>query len=697
MPYRFLHRLKFQDKINLGTAAIVVFFGLITAMAVSSVSVDAILEENRERGTSMTRNLALRAVDPILAGDILRLKNLVDEIEGLSDYITYAFVQDAQGDVMVHSFKKGFPIDLKDANTTPFKGVSIQQLDTGDMRIFDFAAPIAVGGNRLGSVRLGISQVRVQSAQRDVISTIFGITAGVAVAAMLLTTVFARGVTRSINLLRESAEDVVRGNLNVHTAPPVLHNCWDIMECASDQCPAHGDGAHRCWYLAGTMCPDCKDLEMPDKLASCRQCKVYRENAGDEIQSLAETFDVMTLTLGAYIEELKRTQGDLERQRSLMQTILDVTPDLVAMQGSDLKYMAVNKAFCAYFHRTEGEIMGRTDFELFGETLADASYHEDMQVLITGKPLSKQVLMGREGNRRWFHVLKVPVHDGNDVIGLLLTARDISVIKQYQEQLVHSQKMHDLGKMAGGVAHEINTPLGIILGYTQLLIEDAPEGQMREDLIIVERQTKVCRKIVADLLGFSRNIESSMEPMDLNASITEVAELVENIFRQERVIIDLDLDPNVPRIVGDRDKLKQVWMNLLGNAFDAVGSDGYIYVGTKLCSHRRRVLVTVADTGSGVNEKDIGRVFDPFFTTKAVGEGTGLGLSLSFGIITDHAGKISVTSPAPLEYLNHSDDPDAPVTGPGSLFIIELPLTKEGLPDEECPEVTALKGLSPST
>lgn len=698
MPYRLLHRLKFQDKINLGTAAIVVFFGVITALAVSTVSVDAILEENRERGTSMARNLALRAVDPILAGDILRLKNLVDEIEGLSDYITYSFVQDAQGDVMVHSFKKGFPIDLKDANVTPKKGVNVQLLDTGEFRIFDFATPIVVGGNRLGSVRLGISQVRVQTAQRDVMTTIFGMTAAVAVAAMLLTTLFARSVTRSINLLRESAEDVVRGNLNVHTAPPVLHNCWEIMNCTNKQCPAYGDGAHRCWYLAGTMCPDCKDLEMPDKLASCRRCRIYRENAGDEIQSLAETFDVMTLTLGAYIEELKRAQSDLERQKSLMQTILDVTPDLVSMQDRALKYVAVNKAFCAYFHRTEKEILGHTDFELFGEELADASYHEDKQILITGKPLSKQVLMGRTGNRRWFHVLKVPVHDGEGkIIGLLLTARDISVIKQYQEQLVHSQKMHDLGKMAGGVAHEINTPLGIILGYAQLLIEDVPEGQIREDLKTIERQTKVCRKIVADLLGFSRNIESSMEPMDLNTSITEVAELVENIFRQERVIVDLDLDPNVPRIVGDHDKLKQVWMNLLGNAFDAIGSDGHIYVGTKLCSHRRRVLVTVADTGSGVNEQDIGRVFDPFFTTKSVGEGTGLGLSLSFGIISDHAGKISVTSPAPLEYLNHSDDPDAPPSGPGTLFIIELPLTKEGLPDEECPEVTALKGLSPAT
>ncbi|WP_461208881.1 ATP-binding protein [Desulfocurvus sp. DL9XJH121] len=695
MPRRLLHRLKFQDKINLGTAAIVVLFGLVMGLAVSRVSVNAILEENRERGTSMVRNLALRAVDPVLARDFLRLKNLVDEIEGLSDYITYAFVLDAQGDVIVHSFKDGFPVELKDANAPPERGVNIQLLDTGVTRIFDFVAPVLVGGNRVGAVRLGISQMRVQKAQQDVMTTIFGITAAVVVAAMLLTSVFARGVTRSINLLRQSAEEVVRGHLNVHTAPPALRECWQVMRCGNEKCPAYGDTTHRCWYLAGTLCPDCRDLDLPKKFASCRSCKVYRENVGDEIQSLAETFDVMTLTLGAYIEELKRAQADLERQKSLMQTILDVTPDLVSMQDRDLRYMSVNKAFCTYFRFDERDVLGKTDFELFGEALADASYHEDKQILITGKPLSKQVLMGKEGNRRWFHVLKVPVHDGNDIIGLLLTARDISVIKQYQEQLVHSQKMQDLGKMAGGVAHEINTPLGIILGYTQLLMEDAPEGQMREDLAIVERQTQVCRKIVADLLGFSRNIESSMEPMDLNESITEVADLVTNIFLQERVVVDLDLDPNVPPIVGDRDKLKQVWMNLVGNAFDAIGSDGKIMVGTKLCSHRRRVLVTVADTGSGVDEKNLSRVFDPFFTTKPVGKGTGLGLSLSFGIISDHGGKISVTSPAPLEYLEYDTDaPGDAEPGPGTLFIIELPLTKEGLPEEECAEAAALKGLN---
>ncbi|BBD09831.1 ATP-binding protein [Desulfovibrio ferrophilus] len=693
MPIPFLNRLKFQDKINLGTACIVIFFGLITALSVTRVSVDSILEGNRERGTSMARNLALRAIDPMLGRDSLRLKNLVDQMAGLSDYINYAFVLDRQGDVLAHTFKKGFPVELKDANEAFEKGVRIQLLDTGEARIYDFAAPVIIGGDRYGTVRLGISQVRVQTAKREVMVTIFGITAAVTLAAMVLSTIFARGVAKSINLLRESAEEVVRGNLDVQTAKALGRNCWEVMRCYNKGCPAYHDDRHRCWYLAGTLCPECQDVHLPEKFESCRTCKVYRENVGDEIQSLAETFDVMALTLNAYIDELKHAKSDLERQKSLMQTILDVTPDLVSLQDRDLKYIAVNKAFCTYFHKNESDVIGITDFDIFNEEQADTNYHEDQQILITGQSLSKQILVGRTGNRRWFHIIKVPVYDGETIIGLLLTARDISVIKQYQERLIHSQKMQDLGKLAGGVAHEINTPLGIILGYAQLLIEDVPEGeQMREDLKIIERQTKVCRKIVSDLLGFSRNIESSMESMELNKSLTDVVELVQHIFRQERVTVDTDLDPNVPPIVADEDKLKQVWMNLLNNAFDAIGSDGHILVGTKLCSHRRRVLVTVADTGSGIKEGNMGRVFDPFFTTKPAGEGTGLGLSVSFGIITDHGGKISVTSPAPVEYLETGDDKTGTrPPGPGTLFIIELPLTKEGLPDEECPEAIDLK------
>ncbi|NJB69090.1 PAS domain S-box-containing protein [Desulfobaculum xiamenense] len=687
---RLLSRMRFKDKINFGITSVVLFFGILTAVLVSRVAVVTLLEENRDRGRSMAVNMAARAVDPLLGKDFLRLKNLVDEIERLSDYTMYAFILDKQGDVLVHTFKGGFPVELLAANAPSGNAVHIQLLDTGEKRIYDFAAPVLVGDWIFGTVRLGISQARVQAVQRRVLTTIVAVTAGVAAVAVLLGSVFAHNVASRINALRQSAEDVVRGNLDVQTGPRLYRNCWEIQSCGLTQCPAFGDDRRRCWYLAGTMCPSCSTDAYPDKLQSCRDCDVFVENMGDEIQSLAETFDVMALALKTHLEELQLAQADIERQRQLMKTILDVTPDLVSLQGTDLVYKAVNKAFCTYFHLNECDIVGHTDFELFDEDTADGNYHEDKQILLSGRHMSKQAQLTAGDQKRWFHVIKVPVYDGGEIIGLLLTARDITIIKQYQERLIHSQKMQDLGKLAGGVAHEINTPLGIILGYVQLLIEDAPEGsQVGQDLKIIEKQTKVCKKIVADLLGFSRHIESSMEPMDLNASIMEVVSLVRHIFLQERVRIDTDFDPTVTPIVGDRDKLRQVWMNLLNNAFDAIGADGHILVGTKMCSHRRRVVVTVADTGKGISQKDITRIFDPFFTTKPAGEGTGLGLAVSFGIISDHKGRISAISPAPLDYLGSDEDKTLTAPpGPGTVFIVELPLTKEGLPDEECPEVT---------
>jgi two-component system, NtrC family, sensor kinase len=144
--------------------------------------------------------------------------------------------------------------------------------------------------------------------------------------------------------------------------------------------------------------------------------------------------------------------------------------------------------------------------------------------------------------------------------------------------------MESIGKLAGGVAHEINTPLGIILGYAQLLKEDAPpDSQLAEDLAIIEKQTKVCRKIVADLLGFSRQGQTDKREMCFNNSVMESVSLVRHSFELDRVHIVTRLDDSFPIIYGDPEKLKQVWINLLNNAKDAMPeSGGVIVVVTKL-------------------------------------------------------------------------------------------------------------------
>jgi len=680
-----LSHLRFRTKISLGITALLVLFGLFLGTMTSTIAAESLRQESRKRGVAITRNLSYRAAEPLLAMDFLRLKNLVDDIRNRSENVNYVFLTDDQNNVLAHTFSGGFPIGLLKANTLGSnRPVHIELLRTDDELVYDCISPIAIDGRILGTVRLGLSRASVDKTIGKLFFTTFALTSGAVAIAFLLASWFARTVTRRIKILKDSAEEVIRGNLDIQTAPVLHGKCYESVPCNLPSCPARGDNRRRCWHLAGSFS---RDFQNTENGQSCLDCPVYRANRGDEIQDLSEAFDFMAVTLKGYIEDIREAERLRSKQEQLLRTILNVTPDLVSLQDKDLVYRAVNKAFCGYFNRSEEEILGKTDFELLSAQQADHNFHEDQQILKTQNHLSKEIRVpGRQG-MRWFHILKVPVYDGEKVEGLLLTARDITVIKQYQEQLIHSQKMEDLGRLAGGVAHEVNTPLGIILGYAQLILEDLEEeehaDQLMEDIRIIERQAKICRKIVSDLLGFSRSTESTMREVDLNESIVEVISLVGHTFGLNRVRIVQDLDLDIPPIEGDRERLKQVWMNLLNNAFDAIGEDGYIIIQTKLCSHRRRVVITIADTGPGISTRDMNKIFDPFFTTKSVGKGTGLGLSVSFGIIKDHNGRISAFSPVPPEFLKRGDH-SLIAQGTGTVFLIELPLWQEELPEDMC-------------
>ncbi|WP_028574000.1 ATP-binding protein [Desulfonatronovibrio hydrogenovorans] len=678
----FLHGLKFRTKITLGVAGMLVFCGLGIGIILSNMSSKALLEEGRKRGMALTSGLAFRMAEPILAMDFLQMKNLIDNVHGQYEDVVYVFLTDASDNILSHTFSGGFPTDLLTVNLDGNETQPVL-LSTEQGLIYDFNAKVALGERNLGTVRLGLSRSEMDAQiHRQRLTSLFS-TLGVVGLGVLLASWFSRTVTYRLNRLRESAEEVVMGNLDVQAGFNLDQNCWQIMNCQRKECPAYGDVKRRCWYLAGTLCPDCKDREYPYKMDSCRSCPVYKHNFGDEIQDLAEAFDVMAITIKTHIEELTEREKTIARQQGLLKTIMNVTPDFITLQDKDLRYKFASKAFCDYFHLKENEVVGKTDFDIFSGQQADLNYHEDMQILITGQALSKEITFDRPEGRKWLHVIKVPVYDQDEsIIGLLLTARDITMLKKYQEQLIQSQKMEDLGRLAGGVAHEINTPLGIILGYAQLLMEDIEDEDLLDDLKIIEKQTKVCRKIVADLLGFSRYSQSATETVDVNESIQEVIKLVEHIFSLNHIKILNDLDRHIPPLTGDKERLKQVWLNMLNNAADAIGQDGAIYIKSKLCAHRQRLVVSIADTGKGIEDENLSKIFDPFFTTKQVGKGTGLGLSVSFGIIKDHGGKISALSPPPVEYLP-DDFPRSEHFGPGTVFIIELPLDHDQETDTE--------------
>jgi two-component system, NtrC family, sensor kinase len=677
---RIISKLKFRIKLVLGITCIVVFTALLLSYVITKMASQALIEESKKRGRVLTENLSVRVADSMLAEDFLRLKNMVDELSFVDD-IEYAFILNSQGNVMVHSFNMGFPRQLSSVHKTPERGVSIMLLDTGSQLIYDFAAPVIISEHMFGAIRIGLSRTKIQEVVNKLVLTIVGLSGGALVLAIIVSAVFGRQVTLRLNKLREYAEEVVKGNLDMQIGPALEKNCWNIMGCNLPQCPAYGDARRRCWYLAGTLCPECDEGSVTGKHESCKRCIVYKLNKGDEIQDLAETFDVMALTLKAHLDELKEAEQVLVRQKQLMGTILDVTPDFVCLLDENFVYLAVNKAFADFVGVEPTAIVGKTDTDIFPD---DAYYimmsAESKEVVDTGKTSHQEIHFTKDGREFWLHVVKVPVYDrSGKIIGLLRTARNITQLKQYQAQLIQSQKMESVGKLAGGVAHEINTPLGVILGYAQLLQEDVPaESQIRNDLATIEKQAKVCRKIVADLLGFSRQTESSKRDICFNNTLMEVVSLVTHTFSLDRVTIRMDLDDRLPVISADPEKLKQVWINLLNNARDAMEDGGAIYIKSRLNSPRQKVTVWVADSGMGISPDDLKRIFDPFFSTKPVGKGTGLGLSVSFGIIEDHGGEIYAWSPAPPE-LHPRNAPGAIIDasvelGPGTVFVVELPL-----------------------
>jgi PAS domain S-box-containing protein len=449
------------------------------------------------------------------------------------------------------------------------------------------------------------------------------------------------------------------------------------MNCDRQECPAYGDVRRRCWYLAGTLCPSCRDRQYPQKMDTCRFCSVYTNNSGDELQDLAEAFDAMAMTVKRHIEEITEREKTIARQQGLLKTIMNVTPDFITLQDKNLTYTFAGKAFCDYLNLKEQEVVGKTDSDIFPSDEAELNIQEGRQILSKGRVLAKEICLKRQEEQRWFHVIKVPVYDQDEsIMGILRTARDITILKKIQAQLIQSQKMEDLGRLAGGVAHEINTPLGIILGYAQLLMDDIKDEETLEGMKIIEKQTKVCRKIVADLLGFARNSQSVSEAVDINESMRKVTNLVEHIFFLNRINILFALDENIPELNGgDEERLKQVWLNLLNNAADAIGKDGIIFVKSRRTDDGLGVEVSITDTGQGIAKANLPKIFDPFFTTKEVGKGTGLGLSVSFGIIKDHQGNISVLSPPPAEYLPMGFEWSEHF-GPGSVFIVRLPLAQ---------------------
>ena len=277
---------------------------------------------------------------------------------------------------------------------------------------------------------------------------------------------------------------------------------------------------------------------------------------------------------------------------------------------------------------------------------------------------------------------EIPIHlstaivyqDGQEVasIGIFTDLRPRLVMEQeLQEthlQLIQLEKLRSLGEMAAGVAHEINNPLGGILIYASLLMEGlVSDDAKREDLGRIIQEATRCKEIVRSLLEFARQSGPKLELTDVNRAITDGLHFLENQATFHNIEIIKELDPSIPPLWGSAGQLKQVFLNIMVNAADAMHGRGVLTIKTFFARDGDKVAIEFSDTGGGIPEDILPRIFDPFFTTKRVGEGTGLGLSMSYGIVREHRGNIEVDT----------------VVGSGTTFRVLLPVGYEEAPAQE--------------
>ena len=231
--------------------------------------------------------------------------------------------------------------------------------------------------------------------------------------------------------------------------------------------------------------------------------------------------------------------------------------------------------------------------------------------------------------------------------------------EKIEERLRQADKLASIGQLAAGVAHEINNPLSIVLGYTKLIMKNPPvDDRIKEDLRVIHKNAEICKKIVEDLLNFARQKKTRYVQADVNATLESVISTMEDKLTESNIAIVRKYDPSVPRIYMDIDKMNQVYTNILMNAHQAIRSSGVITVSTFCDNEKKVVSIIVSDTGSGIPEDLQDKIFEPFFTTKEPGEGTGLGLAVSYGIVHEHGGEITVESKK----------------NEGAIFTIKLPI-----------------------
>ena len=389
-------------------------------------------------------------------------------------------------------------------------------------------------------------------------------------------------------------------------------------------------------------------------------------------------------------KRVKETEAEMHEVERIYQRVVEQATDLIYIFDLDMRVVIFNKQTVNMFkdllYREEegGKVPSDADVSLEdfwkGKRLdemmrsRDASFMRKKidEVLERNKSIAYEHTINPKGRQVSLSTKLIPIRDDEGEVHFVLgISRDMTERMEMDQRIYNAEKLASIGILASGVAHEINNPLAVILGFTDLMLErfaeDTPE---HEDLTMIEQNANHAKKVVENLLGFARITEGLEDTVDVRDSVETVTQIAKNTLMTKKIDLSFEIPDDLPRVRGDAREFQQVIFNLLNNAVAAMGSKNGGSGKLALSAHVDNdwVHVNVEDSGIGIPNRDKPQIFDPFFTTKKVGEGTGLGLSLCYGIVKKYGGRISFTSTSAEDYPNRPT---------GTTFTVSMPIFRE--------------------
>ncbi len=367
-------------------------------------------------------------------------------------------------------------------------------------------------------------------------------------------------------------------------------------------------------------------------------------------------------------QEVERKTVELKKSEQRYKSLVENAEDIIFAVDQHGNYLSINKFGARFFNKKPENIIGKNMSEILSWPTA-----EELAMMI-------QEVFNTKESRQITHPLKIGEHvywlntnlrrlwdeEGN-IYAVLGISRDITERKKMEEQMFHTEKLASVGTLSAGVAHEINNPLAIILGFTDLLLEKTPQNsESYETLKTIEKQGLNAKRVVENLLSFTRFSEHKEENMDINKNIEAVLAVVGNTLSINKIKVQKKLSDLPVQVKGNAGELQQVFFNIINNAVSAMKGGGNLIISTGYTDEGKNAEIKISDTGNGIKPEHRTKIFDPLFTTKKVGEGTGLGLFVSYGIITKHGGTITFETRTAEEAKET-----------GTSFIITLPAVKQ--------------------